>query len=298
MSSNAPHRHHYVPRMVQRNFINASGGLFFWRRGMPIGEVRSTKPSNLFVEDNLYTIVDKEGKRDHSVELWFARLEAMAAPFIQQFIKIVRHGLTPIMDPAHWDLWHIYNYHAQKRTEAWHTRSLTREDFLAVMQANSTEEQWSDHLKAWEADLENVLREVNNARIASQAYPMPDDMLEEFRGKGLAIYVAPPRSSFILGDDMSGNAMISSRRGAAAAHRVEFMPIAPDVAVGYCNTRGVFVDRVDAKDVRRMNEAMARQSYLIAGRSEAQIASLSRVPYDPPDILEGFFYSRDAKSKL
>ena len=133
------------------------------------------------------------------------------------------------------------------------------------------------------------MREMNNARIASQADPMPDDMMEEFRGKGLAIYVAPPRSSFILGDDISANAMISSLRGAAAAHRVEFMPIAPNVAVGYCNTRGVLVDYVDAKDVRRMNEAMARQSYLIAGRSEAQIVSLSRVPHDPPDILEGFF---------
>jgi hypothetical protein len=165
MPNGAPHRNHYVPRMVQRNFVNASGGLFFWRRGMSIGQVRSTKPSNLFLEDNLYTIVDKEGKRDHSVELWFARLEAMAAPFIQQFIKIVRHGLTPIMDPAHWDLWHIYNYHAQKRTVAWHTRFLTREDLLAVMQANSTEEQWSDHLKAWEADPENVLREMNNAQL-------------------------------------------------------------------------------------------------------------------------------------
>lgn len=284
--------------MVQRNFVNSSGGLFFWRRGLPIGEVRSTKPSNLFVEDNLYTIVDKEGKRDHSVELWFARLEALAAPFIQQFIKIVRHGLTPIMDPAHWDLWHIYNYHAQKRTVAWHTRFLTREDLFAVMQISSTEEQWNAHLKAWEADPENTLREMNNARIVSQADPMPDDMLEEFRGKGLVIYVAPPRSSFILGDDMSANALISSLRGEAAAHRAEFMPIAPDVAVGYCDTRGVFVDHIDSKDVRQMNEAMAMQSYLIAGRSEAQIASLSRVPYDPPDILEGFFGSRHAKAKL
>ena len=127
---------------------------------------------------------------------------------------------------------------------------------------------------------------------------MPDDMLEEFRGKGLAIYVAPPRSSFILGDDMSANAMISSLGGEAAAHRVEFMPIAPDVAVGYCDKRGVRVEHFDAKDARRMNEAMTRQSYLIAGRSEAQIASLSRVPYDPPDILDGFFDSKHDNAKL
>ncbi|MEF3130967.1 DUF4238 domain-containing protein [Rhizobium sp. 268] len=194
MSNNAPHRHHYVPRMVQRNFTNESGGLYFWRRGMNIGEVRITKPSNLFVEDHLYTIVDKNGARD--------------------------------------------------------------------------------------------------ARIASQADPMPDEMLVEFRNRGLVIYVAPSETSFILGDDMSGDALVSSRGGTTGARRVQFMPIAPDVAVGYCDTRGVHTDHLTAMDVRLMNEAMAKQSYLIAGRSKAQIASLSRIPYDPPEIMKGWFKSR------
>ena len=289
MSHKAPHRHHYIPRMVLRNFANESGGLFFWRRGMGIGVVRSTKPTNLFVEDNLYTVIDKEGARDHSIEHWFGRLETLAAPFIQQFLNIVRQGATPIMDPTHWDLWHIYNYHAQKRTVAWHQRFLTREDLFAVMQEVASKEKWSEHLAAWEADPEDTLRELNNARIVSQADPMPNDLLEEFRSQGLAIYVAPPRTSFILGDDMSPDALVSSLGGETGAHRVQFTPIAPDVAVGYCATKGVYIDRLEARDVRRMNEAMAKQSYLIAGRSRAQIASLSRMPYDPPDILEGWF---------
>jgi hypothetical protein len=41
-----------------------------------------------------------------------------------------------------------------------------------------------------------------------------------------------------------------------------------------------------------MNEAMTKQSYLIAGRSEAQIASLSRTAYAPPDILKGWLDHR------
>jgi hypothetical protein len=291
MSNKAPHRHHYVPRMVQRNFINESGGLFFWRRGMCIGEVRSTKPSNLFVEDNLYTIVGKNGARDHSIEHWFGRLESLAARFIQQFLGIVRHGMTPIMDPTHWDFWHIYNYHAQKRTVAWHQRFLRPEDFIAVLQEIASEQQWNEHIRAWETDPEDTLREMNNARIASQIDPMPDEMLVEFRSRGLVIYVAPPQTSFILGDDISVDALVSSHGGTTGARKVNFMPIAPDVAVGYCDTRGVYTDHLTAMDVRRMNEAMAKQSYLIAGRSSAQIASLSRIPYDPPNIMEGWFKS-------
>lgn len=99
--------------MVQRNFTHEKGGLYFWRRGIAVGEVRSANPSNLFVEDNLYTIVDENGARDLSVEQWFGRLESLAAPFIRQFLNIVRHGMSPIMDPTYWDLWHVYNYHAQ-----------------------------------------------------------------------------------------------------------------------------------------------------------------------------------------
>lgn len=296
MSNKAPHRHHYVPRMVQRNFTNESGGLYFWRRGMAVGEVRSTKPSNLFVEDHLYTMVDKEGGRNHSIEHWFGRLETLAAPFIQQFLNIVRHGMTPIMDPTYWDLWHIYNYHAQKRTVAWHTRFLTRDDLLAVMKQIATKQQWREHLQAWEANPDDVHREMNNARIASQVHPIPNDLLEELRSQGIVIYVAPPQTSFILGDEAGASALVSSKRYATGRHRVQFMPLAPDVAVGYCVTRGVQIDHLVARDVRRMNEAMAKQSYLIAGRSRAQIASLSRVPYEPPDILDGRLKSESNKS--
>lgn len=114
---------------------------------------------------------------------------------------------------------------------------------------------------------------------------MPDEMLEEFRSMGLVIYMAPARTSFILGDDMRGEAILG-------AGCIQFMPIAPDVAVGYCDAPGVHMERVTAMHVRRMNEAMTKQSYLIAGRSEAQIASLSRTPYAPPNILKDWLDHR------
>lgn len=292
MSRNAPHRHHYVPRMVQRNFANESGGLFFWRRGMPIGQVRVSKPSNLFVEDHLYTLIDKNGGRDHSIEYWFGRLESLVAPFIQEFLSIVRDGMTPIMNRTHLDLWHTYVYHAQKRTVAWHQRFLKPEDLLVVVKEIASEQQWHEHIQRWGKDPKHALREMNNARIASQVTPMPDEMLEDCRSLGLAIYIAPAKTSFILGDDMRGDALLSSNGQATSARRVQFMPIAPDVAVGYCHTPGVHTEHLTAMEVRRMNEAMAKQSYLIAGRSEAQIASLSRIPYDPPNILKSWLDSR------
>lgn len=78
---------------------------------------------------------------------------------------------------------------------------------------------------------------------------------------------------------------------------MQFMPIAPDIAVGYCATRGVHIGHLEARDVRRMNEAMTKQSCLIAGRSQAQIASLSRTPYEPPKVLKGLIESRSSVNR-
>ena len=158
------------------------------------------------------------GARDHSIEHWFGRLETLAAPFIQQFLSIVRDGMTPIMSRTHWDIWHLYLYHAQKRTVAWHKRFLTTEDVLTVVKEVASEQQWHEHIRAWEKDPEDTLRETNNARIFSQTYPMPDEMLEEFKSLGLVIYIALPRTSFILGDDMNGDALVSSRGGTTGVH--------------------------------------------------------------------------------
>lgn len=286
-TTRAPHRHHYVPRMVLRNFVNTAGGLHFWRRGMKVGDVRSTSPSNLFVEENLYTMVDADGEKDHFAEFWFARLESMAAPFLDQLMKVVRADMTPIFSREAWDFWHVYNYHAQKRAVAWHQRFLTREDLLSVMKLIATEEAWAEQERAWGEDPEKVTREMNNARIASQIDPIPDDLLEEFRGRGMVIYRAPPRSSFILGDELEAMAMISASGKGATARKVHFMPVAHDIAIGYSAARGsVHVDQLIQSDVRRMNEATTRQSYLIAGRSPALVASLSRVPYRPQRILD------------
>lgn len=286
-ASKPPHRHHYVPRMVQRNFANEDGGLYFWRRGFAIGEVRSSTPTNLFIEDDLYSITDRDGARDTSVELWFSRLESTAAKFIGQLLNIVRQGMTPILDESSWELWHHYNYFAQKRSVAWHSRFLTEEDMLKVIKRIASEEQWAEHQRMWGEDPAKAARVMNNSRVAAQVDPPPADLLADLRSRGLTVYVAPSQASFILGDDVGSSASIRALDGGASGQLVHFMPIASDVAIGYSAVTGtVHVDYLTISDVHRMNEATAKRSYLIAGRSRAVIASLSATPYDPPRMLE------------
>lgn len=107
---------------------------------------------------------------------------------------------------------------------------------------------WVEHIKTWETYPKDTLRKMNNARIAAQAEPMPDEMMEEFKNLGLVNHLAPPETSFILGDDTRGAAFVSSRSEMTNARREQLMPIAPDVALGYCDIRAVHTDQLTAME--------------------------------------------------
>jgi hypothetical protein len=61
--------------------------------------------------------------------------------------------------------------------------------------------------------------------------------------------------------------------------KISFMPVAHDY---FERRRGVHVERLSRSGLRAMNEAMSRQSMMIAGRSDALVRSLSRLDYALP----------------
>jgi hypothetical protein len=83
--------------MILRNFANGDGGLHFWRRGFTVGDVKVTTPENLFLEEDLYTVIGDEGERDVALEQAFSKLESAGAHFLGQLLSIVRAGKTPRM---------------------------------------------------------------------------------------------------------------------------------------------------------------------------------------------------------
>jgi hypothetical protein len=272
--------------MILRNFISDKGGLHFWRRGFAVGEVKVTTPGNLFLEDDLYTFIGDEGERDVSLEFGFSKLESSGAQFLRQLLGIVRAGKTPSMGNEVWEFLHHFRYYSAKRSAAWHSRFLSDEELNAALEAIASDQRWTDADRAWMADIEDVNRIKRNARIAAQASGPPEELLVEMRSRGLAVYVAPRNAAFILGDHPTAMAKIGPAAENASGGKVSFMPVASDVALGYCSqARTVHVEQLTRPELRMMNEAMARQSVMIAGRSEALVASLSRVDYKTPDYF-------------
>ncbi|MDV3251122.1 DUF4238 domain-containing protein [Devosia sp. BK] len=283
---NAPHRHHYIPRMILRNFLNDRRGLYFWRRGFPVGDIKSTKPENLFVEDDLYTIVGDEGERDVSVEHGFAKMETSGAHLIRQLVDIVRAGKKPRLEEATWEFLQHFRYFADKRSSAWHSRFLSDDEFNAVMAEVASQPHWTDEDRAWMSDPKDVDRIKRNSRIAAQTSGPPDELLDEMRKRGLAIYVAPRNGAFILGDHPTAMARVGQAAKDAPGGKISFMPIASDMAIGYyTKARTVHVEQLTRAQLRTMNEAMVRQSVMIAGRSRELVSSLSKIPYETPDYF-------------
>jgi hypothetical protein len=98
--------------------------------------------------------------------------------------------------------------------------------------------------------------------------------------------VAPRNAAFILGDHPTAMAKVGPADKEAPGGKISFMPIASDVALGYhSRAKAVHLERLTRSQLRTMNEAMAKQSVMIAGRSHALVASLSRVSYKTPDYF-------------
>jgi Protein of unknown function (DUF4238) len=282
----SPHRHHYIPQMVLRNFVNAGGGLYFWRREFAVGAVRSTATQNLFLEDNLYTIVGDDGEHNATLEQGFARMESTGAHLIGQLLTTIRSGAVPRLNEEAWEFFHHFHYHSGKRSAAWHRRFVSRDEVMAVANDLAKEPHWTDADRAWLNDQPDLDRVMNNARIAAQATPPPEELLAAMRQRGMAVYTAPPRCSYVLGDHPTAMARIGGADSGKMGRLLSFMPVAHDVAVGfYAKPRTVRVEQMTRQQIRLMNEAMTRQSMMIAGRSHALVRSLSRVGYATPDYF-------------
>lgn len=287
----APHRHHYIPQMILRNFLDANGGIWFWRRNPNFGEARVTTTENLFAQDNLYTLVGDDGERDVSLEQAFAKLESVGVRLIVKLLGLVRSGVTPRLNDEAWEFFHYFYYLSGKRSPAWHQRFVSEDEVVAVTKMLAKERNLEEASIALPSDPKERDRVLKNARIAAQSMGPPGDILTIMRDRGMAIYVAPPGSSFILGDHPTASAKIEHEALQQGAGRVAFMPISFDVAVGYIRQRRmVRVMHLTRPQLQVMNEAMARQSEMIAGRSQELVSSLSTVGYESPEHFSTSHY--------
>ncbi|WP_342249200.1 DUF4238 domain-containing protein [Sphingomonas sp. OTU376] len=274
---NPPRRHHFIPQMMLRHFTNEKGQLWFWRRDFAKGDIRTNATQNLFVVNDLYTLVHPDGTEDIALETFFADMEGAGAKFIDDLAAIVRNGEKPDLDKGAWHFWdHFFYYHLKRAPGAIaaFAEQMDFDDKIAATVEKIRATRAETGRDPDEAGLH--ARVAKNAVIVAQAAAPSPEVLAQFEKMGLAIYrITDPARSFIVGD-VPGAAAPFRLPGGRWSRKTLFIPLTSDIAVGQlARTRDVEIIEVDMEQVRLMNEATAARSTVIAGRSEPLLASLS-----------------------
>ncbi|RVG87502.1 DUF4238 domain-containing protein [Sinorhizobium meliloti] len=283
MNRSIPKRHHFVPEMLQKRFVNEQGGLWTYDSRRADSGVRADMPGNLFLEGHLYTHVGKDGAKDVSLEQDFSRLEGLADPLISKMIDATTKNRVPLLTADERVIWDEFFL------QQWRRVPDLRDELMSVDAYRRAIEEAIN-------DFSNSIRPVSS--VVRDKYLAPDKVKRgrnnlhvntlksqstkirnALAGRGLLFArVRNPRKSLIL----SSRPVVKVTSGAVkllSDERVHaWLAISPSLAVspGYYGAGTATIDLTDDQ-VRLMNLAFAEQSSQIAGKSEALVKSLS--PY-------------------
>lgn len=276
-----PKRHHFVPKMLQKQFINIEGGLWTFDHRRPAKGVWCGKTDALLLQGHLYSHVREDGSKDTELEVWFSRLESVAAPIVEKIIKQARTWKRPALTTAERECWDFFFYQQFRRVPDLYDALLTPEQHQAQV------EKYLDEFDRQVRPLTNkerndlldpakLARAYRNLRVSSLKTGS-DNVLSVIAGRGLAVARIPnPKKSFVLGSRPVVK-LTPPESNDLRDPRVElWLAIAHDIMVGVGppEQREAIVDISD-KNVRLMNESVSIQSSQIIGRSRELIASLS-----------------------
>jgi hypothetical protein len=276
-------RHHFVAEMLSKRFADPHGKLYCFNKNCPEGGVFPGTPKNLFVRGHLHTIQNKDGTKNDLLEKYFSALEYEADQIIEKIVTSVRRGCAPGLTTEEKQIWDRFVYSQWTRVPDMHEKFLSDEIFEPVMQKTYAEFE-SSHRPVTAEELREFqnpewrARTKQRARVRMLASPSPK-VAEIFARKGLGIgVIKKPNKSFVIGSFPVVKLAFPDRSHLMDPTVEIWLPIAHDVVVSPAPIppaaeRVIFIQ--DYLVVRHLNEAIFRQSTIVAGRSPKLIASLA-----------------------
>ena len=283
MSSERRKRHHYVPEFLQKHFCDADGMLWY---GIGVTqEVRRVSPRHAFVERELYTSYQKATERpddiayelDDKYERQLAELENRAAPAIGKLIA----GTSHLMDGGGADI-------LRRMSPA----EIAACKELLVSMSNRTSEVMDSAIARSRQTLNDAIAELDLGPIRRFPRPVQAELIVRLEKSAMAhvasgshlhvpegldlsdlgVVVAAytdPKSRFILGSWGVAHLPIP---GDPEYPDGTWLPITPSNAIGLSNDRNTITLLKNREPLRRrINEALAKRSKLIAGDSRGLI---------------------------
>ncbi|TPI34652.1 DUF4238 domain-containing protein [Mesorhizobium sp. B3-2-1] len=277
-----PARHHFVPQLLLRNFVDDAGELHVYDRRTPDREVFNNPPEKVFFESQLYTSYERDLSKNVDLELAFADLEGIVAPVVMRIVEGARQGQNVAPHPGERQLLALYTYFQWKRVPDNFRRysSLERlrldgEKALRKFEAefgalDNHEKEHFEKDETWRRMLQNVRRDV----IASGN----PSIVDTINNMTLCIVrISNPKNAFIISSCPVYKLHFPGRATLGDPDLEMWFPIASEVSLVWVGQgrETLFRTLTDGVEVRRLNKAAAAKANVIASRSSALTRSLA-----------------------
>ena len=276
----ASKRHHTVPRMLLKRFVDGEGWLHAYTRTQPWRGVYRSRPEKLMVETHRYSEITDDGRRRPIVEQRLSLLESAAELVIEKMINAARAGIPPVLTPAELDTWYLFFTIQWKRVPDLHLEINTDEDALELFTRviADARERYPQHAAKIDQFEEPRMRArlIHNARIGSLA--VSTDIMDALRSRGVGIaMVDRPDKRFILASRPVIKLTHPGKTDLRHPECEAWLAVAPDVVIGLGRGAGTStLVPIGADNVRHLNLAAAGQSTTICGASPRLVKSLAR----------------------
>ncbi|WP_398466531.1 DUF4238 domain-containing protein [Tardiphaga sp.] len=273
---NVPKRHHFVPEMLQKRFVDEAGLLHFYNKRTPEKGVQSTRPGNLHVKTHLYSKILSDGTKDVALELRYAALEGVAEPIFAELVNAALRGRTPRIPSTTREVIDHFAYEQMRRVPEFHEQIMPTSD--SERQIRLALDEYERRFRKVPAEQrENTLRPSSieefrqNARVGALSRHSPR-VMRALASKSLVIARTRTKLSFMIGS----RPVVRSRGNLPDPATEVWLPIGANVALLYIGERWESPPIYDVPDhtVRRLNDTIAAQSAMFAGRSGKLILSV------------------------
>ncbi|MCY4437348.1 MAG: DUF4238 domain-containing protein [Chloroflexi bacterium] len=273
---NNPKRHHYIPRMLLKHFVDERGNLYCFDRDSRDRCVTRRNPKTLFTFRHLYSFHKLDGERDYSTEEDFLRaIENKASPIVEKIVCNARKAELSYLTPDENSVWVEFFFTLWKRLPA------LRDSSASSQLRSEQNQQWYREIKGI-ADGEAIdfyeMEEFLKQEAWPRAIPETNELMETrilptLRRMSLCVVIVEKeQSGFVIGS----NPIVKALPHLDLDHpEVEiWTPLAHDVAVVFRHGRPDELYYATDEFIQRLNERVFEQSKEIAGRSREQIKSL------------------------
>ena len=277
----APVRHHYVPRMLLKRFMDTDDRLWTFNKASPEKGVLPKSIGSVFFEKHRYSVIKADGTKDVSLEHALSEIEGDADRFIEKVVATVRAGNTPHITKSDHALWMKFLRVQWLRRPGVVTDHMSPEEF---------DEFLDEEIAALTPFLHRIppqalalvktpeWRKRLKRNLAAQMVTQPmSDVQNTLSQMGLAIAVLrKSNKSFVIGSHPVIRCAPPGG-GKLGTPGVElWLPVARDVAISPLPEPGIVrvLDGIADADLRRLNLAIYAQSREIASSSQSLVASI------------------------